>query len=163
MPIQSSTFQIKVNEEVLHLTTEEINNADIISTSLHSFHLITNGSSINATVEMVSSNSKLMLIKIEGEVFTVVIQDELDQMLYQMGFGKVVPKIIKEIKAPMPGLVIEIAVVEGEAIRKGDKLLILEAMKMENSLQASSDTIIKKINVIKGQAVVKGQVLIELE
>ena len=163
MPIQSSTFQIKVNEEVLHLTTEEINNADIISTSLYSFHLITNGSSLNATVEMVSSNNKSMLVKIEGEVFTVVIQDELDQMLYQMGFGKVVPKIIKEIKAPMPGLVVEIAVVEGEAIRKGDKLLILEAMKMENSLQASSDTIIKKINVTKGQAVVKGQVLIELE
>jgi len=163
MPVQSSTFQIKVNEEILHLTTAEINNADIISTSPHSFHLISNDRSINATIEVDGSNSKSMLVKIEGEVFTVVIKDELDQMLYQMGFGKVVPKIIKEIKAPMPGLVVEIAVVEGEAIRKGDKLLILEAMKMENSLQASSDTIIKKINVTKGQAVVKGQVLIELE
>jgi biotin carboxyl carrier protein len=158
----SSTYQLKVNEEIFNLTTEELNSFDVIATSPHSFHLLKNHQAVNATVEAIPGNSKALLVKIDGEVFTVSINDELDQMLDKMGFGKVVQKIVKEIKAPMPGLVLEVAVTEGQSIKQGDKLIILEAMKMENSLQAGADAIIKKINVSKGQPVVKGQVLIEL-
>jgi biotin carboxyl carrier protein len=163
MPAQNSTYQLKVNEEIFSFTTEEIDGFDVITTSPNSFHLLTDHRSVNAAVEAIPGNSKALQVKIDGEAFTVVIQDELDQMLDKMGFGKIVHKVVKEIKAPMPGLVLEIAVVEGQAVSQGDKLIILEAMKMENSLQAGADAIIKKINVTKGQPVIKGQVLIELE
>src|SRR4029079_3408078 len=97
------------------------------------------------------------------ETFDIEIKDSLDQVLDQMGFGKSSIKQVKEIKAPMPELVLEIAVADGQEVKEGDKLLILEAMKMENSIMIGTDAIIKKISVSAGQAVEKGQVLLELE
>ena len=63
----------------------------------------------------------------------------------------------------MPGLVLEIAVTEGQEVKEGDKILILEAMKMENSILIHTNAKIKRIAVSAGQAVDKGQVLVELE
>ena len=67
---------------------------------------------------------------------------------------------VNEIKAPMPGLVLDIRVAEGDEVKKGDSILVLEAMKMENIIKSPTDGIIKKINVKKGIAVEKNQVLI---
>jgi biotin carboxyl carrier protein len=83
-------------------------------------------------------------------------------MLDTMGYSNISAKQIKEIKAPMPGLVIEVSVKEGQDVKEGDKILILEAMKMENSIMTHADATIKKISVSSGQAVDKGQVLVEL-
>jgi biotin carboxyl carrier protein len=63
----------------------------------------------------------------------------------------------------MPGKVLEIAVNCGQSVNEGDKILILEAMKMENCIVVSTSAIIKNIAVIAGQTVEKGQLLIELE
>jgi biotin carboxyl carrier protein len=84
-------------------------------------------------------------------------------MLDEMGFSKAASKQIKEIKAPMPGLVLEVAVSEGQQVSEGDKILILVAMKMENSIMIYTDATIKRIAVKAGEAVEKGQVLVELE
>ena len=62
----------------------------------------------------------------------------------------------------MPGLVLEIAVSDGQEVNEGDKMLVLEAMKMENSILIQTNATIKKVIVTAGQAVEKGQVLIEL-
>ena len=67
------------------------------------------------------------------------------------------------VKAPMPGLVLDIAVNAGDELQEGDRVLILEAMKMENSIVMHAGGRIKKVTVKKGQAVEKGQVLVELE
>jgi biotin carboxyl carrier protein len=72
-------------------------------------------------------------------------------------------KQINAIKAPMPGLILEISVVVGQTVKENDSLLILEAMKMENSFLSPRDGIIKSISVILGDAVDKGQLLIEFE
>ena len=61
----------------------------------------------------------------------------------------------------MPGMVLNILVTEGQDIKKGDPLIVLEAMKMENVLKSPTDGIVKKINVNKGIAVEKNQVLIQ--
>jgi biotin carboxyl carrier protein len=63
----------------------------------------------------------------------------------------------------MPGLVLNILVSPGQAVQKGDPLIILEAMKMENVIKAAGEGHIKAINVLKGAAVEKGQLLLELE
>jgi biotin carboxyl carrier protein len=70
---------------------------------------------------------------------------------------------MNELKAPMPGLVVDFLVEIGQEVQTGDKLMILEAMKMENVIKASGQGIVKKINVIKGQSVEKSQILIEFE
>ena len=69
----------------------------------------------------------------------------------------------KLLKAPMPGLVLELKVSEGSTVKKGDPLLIIEAMKMENVIKASGDGIIKEISVEAGQSVEKGDSLMEFE
>ena len=62
----------------------------------------------------------------------------------------------------MPGLVVDIPVSEGQAVKKGETLLILEAMKMENALKATADVTIGRIAVKKGMAVEKNEMLIQL-
>jgi biotin carboxyl carrier protein len=67
------------------------------------------------------------------------------------------------LKAPMPGLVVKVEVEIGQEVKKGDGLIIVEAMKMENELKASHKGKVKRIKVEQGQAVEKNQVLIEFE
>jgi biotin carboxyl carrier protein len=67
------------------------------------------------------------------------------------------------LKAPMPGLVLKVLVTEGQAVKKGDGLLILEAMKMENIIKASSDGMVKKIHIEEKNIVDKNQKMIEFE
>ena len=104
-----------------------------------------------------------MRLEVEGEIYETVIKDELDQMLDKMGFSAAATRHVKEIKAPMPGMVLSVAVTEGQEMNEGDRILILEAMKMENSIMIHTNAVIKSIKVAAGQAVDKGQVLVELE
>ena len=80
-----------------------------------------------------------------------------------MGFEVGKAKQINAIKAPMPGLILEISVTVGQEVKENDQLLILEAMKMENSIASPRDGVIKSISAEKGNAVEKGQLLIEFE
>ncbi len=67
------------------------------------------------------------------------------------------------LKAPMPGLVVKVEVEVGQHVKKGDGLVIVEAMKMENELKAHSPAVIKEIKVKPGQPVEKNQILIVFE
>jgi biotin carboxyl carrier protein len=159
----NQTFQVKANDFLFSFTTAAINAADLRQLSPTEFNLLKDHRSINAKLINADSNGKMQVIEIEGETFTIEIKDELDQELEQMGFGLAINKQIKEIKAPMPGLVLDIAVTDGQDVNEGDKLLILGAMKMENSILIQRSARIKKVRVVSGQAVEKGQVLVELE
>ena len=70
---------------------------------------------------------------------------------------------IKELKSPMPGLVIKIDIKPGDSVAKGDPLMILEAMKMENQIKSKGDGVIAEILVNEGQAVEKNELLIRFE
>ena len=163
MPDDVKTYNVKTNGFLFSFTKDEIDKADLVELSAVSFNLIKDHCCSNAKLLEVNATAKRLTIEIEGETFDIEIKDELDQVLEQMGFGKASVKQVKEITAPMPGLVLEIAVTDGQEVKEGDKLLILEAMKMENSIMIHTDAIIKKISVSAGQAVEKGQVLLELE
>lgn len=68
-----------------------------------------------------------------------------------------------KIKAPLPGNIMQILVKPGDQVKKNDKLLIYEAMKMENNLLAEKDGEIRKVKVAPGDSVLEGDVLIEME
>ena len=163
MPDDVKTYKVKTNGFLFSFTKDEIDKTDLVALSPVSFNLIKDHRCSNAKLLEANATAKRLTIKIEGETFDIEIKDELDQVLERMGFGKASNKQVKEIKAPMPGLVLEIAVTDGQEVREGDKLLILEAMKMENSIMIQTNAIIKKVSVSAGQAVEKGQVLVELE
>lgn len=156
-------YQVKANEFLFSLSLDDLNGIDIFQLSPAEFNIIKDHRSVKAKILEEDTFGKTLKIEIDGNSFGIEIKDELDLVLQQMGFGSTVNKTIKEIKAPMPGLVLEIAVADGQEVRQGDKLLILEAMKMENSIMIHTDARIKKIGVKAGQAVEKGQVLVELE
>jgi biotin carboxyl carrier protein len=67
---------------------------------------------------------------------------------------------VKEVKAPMPGMVLRVEVVPGQEVQEGDPLLVLEAMKMENNLKSPASGTIKSVHVEAGKAVEKGAVLV---
>jgi biotin carboxyl carrier protein len=162
MTHDTKVYKIKVNEFTFSFTADEIHATDLVKRTDSEYNLVRHHQSVNAKLVSSDITGKKASVEIEGESFDVEIKDELDQMLEQMGFGIAASKQVKDIKAPMPGLVLEISVEEGQEVKKGDRILILEAMKMENSIMIHADANIKKIVVKAGQAVDKGQLLVEL-
>jgi biotin carboxyl carrier protein len=159
----SKSFKVRANEYEFMFSQEDIDKADVISTGKGDFHIIRNGRSVNVALLESDETGKKLKLEVEDEFYTIEIKDQLDQTLDTMGFNNVSTKQIKEIKAPMPGLVLEVSVKVGQEVIEGDRILILEAMKMENSICIHANAKIKKILVSKGQPVDKNQVLVELE
>ena len=133
---------------------------DLTQLGDQSFSIIKNNLVYNVEVVAWDQQQKQMQIKINGSIHSVAIQDKMDLLLAKMGIDQHAEKSLKELKAPMPGLILDIVADLG-AVKKGDPLIILEAMKMENVIKAPADAIISKINVNKGESVEKNAVLIE--
>ena len=127
-----------------------------------SYHLLMDG--ISYAVEVLHSDrqEKKHVIRLNGKKIEICLNDRYDDLLKELGMDASASQRVGDLKAPMPGLVVEIPVAVGQTVSKGDTLLILEAMKMENSLKAGADATVKKIAVKKGQAVDKNEVLIYL-
>jgi len=163
MQSKNETFVVKAHDFIFGITQKELESTDIIKRSATEFHLIKNHKSVTGKILGSDLAGKKLQVEIEGNTFDIEIKDPLDQMLDKMGFSIATGKRMKDIKAPMPGLVLKIFVSEDQEVKEGDKILILEAMKMENSIVLQSDAKVKKILVKNGQVVDKGQVLVELE
>jgi biotin carboxyl carrier protein len=163
MPDKDKTYKVTANGFVFFFTQNELDTLDLVKKSPAEFHCIKDYRSVSAKLLHADTTNKNLQIEVAGETFSVSIKDDLDQMLEKMGLDVAKSKQVKEIKAPMPGLVLEIAVTDGQQVKEGDKILILEAMKMENSILIHANATIKRVVVKAGQAVEKGQVLIELE
>jgi biotin carboxyl carrier protein len=100
-------------------------------------------------------------VKINHTEINVIITQPIDALLEKLGMGGASVKKVKNLKAPMPGLVRQILVRVDEEVSKDTPLLILEAMKMENVIKAQGEGKIKSVQVNQGQAVEKSALLIE--
>ncbi|WP_420387914.1 biotin/lipoyl-containing protein [Roseivirga sp.] len=105
--------------------------------------------------------TKTAEIKINKSIYQISLKDKMDILLEKMGIDMSLTSAVNDLKAPMPGLVLDILVSVGDEIKKGDQLVILEAMKMENVLKAAGEGKISSIEVKKGDSVEKNQVLIK--
>ncbi len=158
--------QIKatVNEEhEFEFTSSEISEFDSIETSTDKFHILENHRSFSAEITASNFHQKNYQVKVNNNLYEINITDELDKLITEMGFELGSSQLVSEIKAPMPGLVLEISVSEGQEVKENDTLLILEAMKMENVLTSPRDGTIESISVKKGDAIDKNQLLITFE
>jgi len=133
---------------------------DIIEVKQGIFHIIKDNKSYNAEVLKANKEENSFVIRVNGNKYTVRIQNKYDELLKELGIDTTSSKKIKEMKAPMPGLVVDVRVKEGDAVKKGDALVVLQAMKMENILKCPSDVVVKKIHVKKDDVIEKNQILI---
>jgi len=125
------------------------------------FHIIKDNKSYTAEIIQADYTAKSFLIRINGHLHNLTIKDRFDLLLEKMGMSQTVANKVNEIKAPMPGLIVDIKVEVGQEVKKGDPIMILEAMKMENILKSPGDGIIKFIRINLRDNVEKNQVLIQ--
>ena len=112
---------------------------------------------------MVSFNAaeKTAEIKVNNNIYTVSAKDQYDVLLDKLGLSSLNSAKVSEVKAPMPGLVLKVMVAEGDEVKKGDNLFVLEAMKMENIIKSPADVVVKTVKLKPGDKVEKGQVLLQ--
>ena len=135
--------------------------ADIIKVRDGVYHLLKDNVSYNLEVVKHVPEEKKLFVKINNTPYTLDIKDKYDDLLHSLGLDALASKKVNDIKAPMSGMVLNILVTEGQEVKKGDGLIVLEAMKMENILKSPGEGVVKNVKVKKGDSVEKGQVLIE--
>ena len=141
----------------------ETTSADLKKLGEGSYHLIRNGKTYRLEVLEADFLTKSFQIRVNGQAYDLHASDQYDLLLEQLGMDIHAEEVISNIQAPMPGLVLSVDVAVGDAIEKGQAVLVLEAMKMENVIKSPGAGIIKSLAVKPGDAVEKNQVLLELE
>jgi len=134
---------------------------DILKLSDRHYHILYQNKTYNAELIKSERDTKSFIFKINGRFYTVNLKDKFDLMLEKMGIANAAANKLNNLKAPMPGLIVDLKVKEGDSVKAGDPLLILEAMKMENVLKSPGEGVIKTVKVKKGDSVEKGHVLLE--
>lgn len=153
-------FEVEVAEKVLKVNGLElqVDSRDLSGTQKH---LIYQNKSYNIELVERNEDGKAVVIKVNGTLYQVGIEDQYDELLKKLGMDSSSANKVLEIKAPMPGLVLNVVVTEGQEVNKGDSLLVLEAMKMENIIKSPTGGIVKKILIRKGDKVEKNQILLQ--
>ncbi len=143
----------KLNEKAIEADIERVNSNE--------YNLLLNNRSYNIQLIKADSAEKKLVLKINGKKYNIDVKDKYDELLHSLGLDNIAAKKVNDVKAPMPGMVLNVLVGEGQQVKKGDSLIVLEAMKMENILKSPTDGTIKKIVAVKGTAVEKNQLLVQ--
>ena len=160
----SQSFKVNVNSSFeFDISETESSQLNFIKTSTNNYHVLYDNLSYKAEISTADFNKKIYQVKVNNNTYNININNDLDVRIKKMGFEIGSAKMVNDIKAPMPGLILEVNIEIGQEVKENDTLLILEAMKMENVLTSPRDGIIKSISVEKGDAVDKNQLLIEFE
>jgi biotin carboxyl carrier protein len=123
------------------------------------YSLLVDNKSYEALVE--EADGQLQVV-IDGALYTVSVIDERAKRLAEAAGGFAPPSGEQGIRSPMPGLVVAIPVKEKDVVKKGQVVLVLESMKMENELKAPRDGTITSVKVASRQPVEQGQVLLTI-
>lgn len=134
-----------------------------VKTAENQYHIIHNNKSFTVDVLDVNLAEKSMILRVNNKEIALKAEDQFDLLLHQLGMDQMANAGVSDLKAPMPGLVLDLPVEVGQSVQKDEALVVLEAMKMENVLKSPSELVVKAIRVKKGEAVEKNQVLIEFE
>ena len=165
-------YSVLINDQpVVVEITEEGDSVEVrvngrkISTSVVSderhqrFLMLLNARAFDTEVYQRNGTTSVLLA---GREFECVVEDERlasIRKIADLGSGH----HVSEVRAPMPGLVVKMLRGIGDRVKRGESLVVVEAMKMENDIKSPSEGTIKEIHVEPGKAVDKGQVLITLE
>lgn len=153
-------FEVELAEKVIKVNGEELQ-IDSKDLSASQKHILYQNKSYNVELVERDDEGKTMVVKVNGRLYQVGIEDQYDELLKKLGMDSSSANKVLEIKAPMPGLVLNIIVEEGQEVNKGDSLLVLEAMKMENIIKSPTAGLVKKILIRRGDKVEKNEILLQ--
>jgi len=123
------------------------------------FSMLVNGRSFEAYVYPGEQEWQVLL---HGRLYQVKVEDEREKRLRAAAGATVSEGVEFHLKAPMPGLIVAVNVSDGDEVKKGQVLLILESMKMQNELKAPRDGKINRIRVKSGESVEQKQTLLSV-
>lgn len=126
-------------------------------------HVLRDGRSYEVSVVKADYATKTFRIRVNFREYELHARDRYDLLLEELGLEDLAAGAVGDLKAPMPGMVLEVHVQPGDEVQPGDPLVVLEAMKMENLLKAETEATVKAVEVEKGQAVEKNFVLVSFE
>jgi biotin carboxyl carrier protein len=158
--IADRTFRVEVAGSRVHIDGVEL--ADVTMASLPGTairHLLANGSTTTLVAHRDGDGWSML---VDGWPVHAEVVDERTRAIQAMTGRTHVAHGPKPVRAPMPGLIVRIDVGIGDAVRAGQGVVAMEAMKMENELKTESAGVVARILVEPGQAVEKGAVLVEL-
>jgi biotin carboxyl carrier protein len=158
--VGDKTFTIEVNREMEVTVDSETVPVDLISIDrATAFSLLLDNQSYEVLVNEEGNDYQVMIL---GHLFTVHVEDERARRLAQSSRGFIPGSGEIQVKAPMPGLIVAIPVIEGQTVKRGDVLVVLESMKMENELKAPRDGSVTAVRVQLRQNVEQGQTLVAI-
>lgn len=160
----SVPYKVSVNGEwSFEMDAKALVPYDMAQMDASSIHVLIEHQSYKAAILSSDFHKKSYRVSVNGKPYEVQIADMLDTLISDMGFEVGTARNISQIEAPMPGLILDIQVSEGDSVQEGDALLVLEAMKMENVILSPREGVVKKVAVTKGMAVDKKHLLVEFE
>jgi biotin carboxyl carrier protein len=158
--VNKKTFAVESADEEFKINDESVT-WDLVEVADGYFHILYKDKSYRAEVVKTDYQAKTFTLKINSVLCMVEVKDRFDLLLEKMGMNSSTSAKVNSIKAPMPGLIIDLKIKVGETVKPGDPLLILEAMKMENIIKSPGEGVVKSVKIKKGDSVEKNQVLIE--
>lgn len=159
--VDGQVYEIEINEDGQILANGEQLPADFMAVAEQSvYSLIFENRSFEAYISPGESGYEVLL---RGQRYTVQVEDERARLLRKVGGAQAATSGEFQLKSPMPGLVIDVPVKEGTEVKKGDNLIILESMKMQNELKSPRDGTVIRINASAGDSVQQNAVLIVLD
>ncbi len=124
------------------------------------YSLLASGRSFEANVVQREGNWEVLL---EGVLYIVQVEDERERRLRLQAGRELASSVLAQVKAPMPGLVVEVRVQPGDEVEKGQVLLLLESMKMQNEIRAPRKGTVLNVYVQAGDSVNQNQRLVEIQ
>ncbi len=160
----NKNYKTTVNQEFeFDISQETLSQLDAVKTTDTGYHILHDNTSYKAEIVTSDFTKKAYQVLVNNRAYTVTIADAIDLLIKDMGFSIGSSKQSNALSAPMPGLILDVQVSAGQEVKEGDTLVILSAMKMENSFVSHMDGVIKAVHVTKDDAVDKGQLLVEFE
>jgi biotin carboxyl carrier protein len=144
---------VSVDGKVYEIDFESVSGQPVYS-------LIVDGRSHESYIYQGDENWQVLL---RGRLYPVTVEDEREMRLRAAAGGRVAETGEFHLRAPMPGLVVAVPVTEGQDVKKGEVILILESMKMQNELKAPRDGTIGRIRVRPGETVEQKQTLLSVQ
>ena len=159
--IQNSNIElVKVDNQWVALANQ---NVSFIPQSENTLLIQTQNQTIQVRCIGIDKANKTVTLLYNNQKYSAKITEPMDELLKSMGLENALVQKISEVKAPMPGLVLDVLVSPGDSVEIGQKILVLEAMKMENAIKSPTAGVVASVNVSKGQAVDKNFILIRFE